>query len=86
MIDDDGLLLSLRLDYGLDKEKADQIYKVLAYLAVEWKDQEQIPKKAADTSFKILQTLSLWRQDVINIIKPFYIKILKVTIVLVTFF
>jgi hypothetical protein len=48
MIGDEGLLILLRLGYELDKEKANQVYKVLSDLAVEWKDQEQIPKKAAD--------------------------------------
>lgn len=32
----------------MNKEKAEQIYKVLADLAVDWKDQDNILKKAVD--------------------------------------
>lgn len=48
LIGNDGLLISLRMAEGLNKEKAEQIYKVLADLAVDWKDQNYIPKKAVD--------------------------------------
>ncbi|GHH99910.1 hypothetical protein [Neobacillus kokaensis] len=48
LLNDDGLLKSLRMGDGLDKEKANQVYKVLADLAAEWKGQEKIHKKAVD--------------------------------------
>ncbi|WP_066308949.1 hypothetical protein [Bacillus sp. FJAT-29814] len=48
LLGDDGLLIKIRSADGLDKEKAEQIYKVLTDLALEWKDRDSIPKKAAD--------------------------------------
>lgn len=48
LLDDDGLLISLRMADGLNKDKAEQVYKVLIELAEEWKGQDAIPKKAVD--------------------------------------
>lgn len=48
LLDDDGLLISLRLADGLNQDKAEQIYEVLVELAEEWKGQKAIPKKAVD--------------------------------------
>ncbi|AZU60533.1 hypothetical protein [Neobacillus mesonae] len=48
LLDVNGLLISLRVGDGLNKEKVNQVYKVLTDLAAGWKGQEKIPKKAVD--------------------------------------
>jgi hypothetical protein len=47
ILGDDGLLISLRLGYGLKSEKVSEIIDVLDHLSEEWAESEYIPKKAA---------------------------------------
>lgn len=46
LLEDDGLLISLRMGDGLDKGKADQVCKVLIDISKEWEGLDDVPKKA----------------------------------------
>lgn len=48
LLGEDGLLISLRLGDGLNKEKVDKVCDVLNKLAGDWADENSIPKKAVD--------------------------------------
>ncbi|MFC4801859.1 hypothetical protein ACFPA1_21235 [Neobacillus sp. GCM10023253] len=68
LLGDDGLLISLRLGYGLQSEKVVQIIEVLHYLSEEWSESDYIPKKAAsmfaDFYAAAYSSLGLYNEEV----------------------
>jgi hypothetical protein len=48
LLGEGGLLISLRLGDGLNKEKVQKICDVLTELASDWQSKDLIPKKAAN--------------------------------------
>lgn len=66
LIGDDGLLVSLRMGEGLQKEKVQQIICVLGKLSKEWESSDCIPKKAVDLFidiFPVIQSSCSWYSD-----------------------
>lgn len=68
LLGDDGLLIALRLGYGLNSEKVTRIIEVLDYLSEEWAESEYIPKKAAgmfaDFYLAAYSSLGLYNEEV----------------------
>ncbi|OCA90347.1 hypothetical protein A8F94_00120 [Bacillus sp. FJAT-27225] len=68
ILGDNGLIIPLRLGYGLNSEKVSEIIKVLDHLSEEWAESEYIPKKAAEmfANFYVAaySTLGLYNDEV----------------------
>jgi len=57
LLNDEGLLISLRLGNGLNMEKIDLICGILKELSDEWKKDDVIPKKAANLFVDFYQAI-----------------------------
>ncbi|MFT8352783.1 hypothetical protein [Clostridium saccharoperbutylacetonicum] len=57
LLADDGLLTSLRLGYGLKKDKVESVCDILEKLSEEWRGENSIPKKAVDLFIDFYPTI-----------------------------
>lgn len=55
---DDGLLLLLRMGDGLNNEKFEEVCLILKELAIEWRERDHIPKRAALLLFELYPAMS----------------------------